>query len=77
MTTLREAKDHLARLEPFDAGNLWAINSGGSYEVFSYSMNIASCPAYAPKREDLHLVETTPSKTTCKHLNIVRQAWGI
>ena len=78
MATLKQASELLADRQPFTAGNLSARVSGGVYEVFSYFTLIAVSTPYSPA----DLAELMPtaynhSKTTSKHANIIKRAWGL
>ena len=78
MTTLRQAEHLLADREPFDAGNLSARISGGVYEVFSYFTLIAYSSPYSPADlAEVYPSAYTHSKTTSKHANIIKRAWGL
>lgn len=79
MITLKEAQLALARRESFDAGNLWARDNFGSYEVYSYALLIATSPTipYASAEHSQVLDQAYGrSVTTSKHANIVKKAWG-
>ena len=81
LKTIEQAKFLLAEFEEFNAGSLTATNeltpSSTTYPLYvvkSYGVPIAISGAY-------HL-EILPnayshSKTTSKHANIVKKAWGL
>lgn len=80
MKTLEEAKFHLAESEEFTTGTLSAqwefINTAGRnfYVVRSYGVVIAwqgDCETEFATDAYSH------SKTTSKHANIVKKAWGL
>lgn len=81
--TLNEAKELLIDAQAFNAGTLTAnwerIETGDSlnpftnkrYIVRSYGVEIADL------QEGIHPQAYTHSKTTSKHANIVKRAWGL
>jgi hypothetical protein len=79
MLTLKESQQALTNRESFNAGNLTAIDNGGSYEVYSYGTLIAFSPSFVLDNTDgqIHPKAYDHSQTTSKHANIVRKAWGI
>lgn len=82
--TLNEAKQLLIDAQPFNAGTLtanWEAIGGGDsqdpftskrYIVRSYGVEIADLQENA-----IHPQAYTHSKTTSKHANIVKRAWGL
>jgi hypothetical protein len=74
--TLTEARELLNKAESFNAGTLTAnweqIGETGRYIVRSYGVEIADFTERA-----IHPQAYTHSKTTSKHANIVKRAWGI
>jgi hypothetical protein len=74
--TINEAKELLANTQPFNAGTLTANweDIGGSlrYVVRSYGVEIADYTERAT-----HPTAYQHSKTTSKHTNIVKRAWGL
>lgn len=74
MTTLAQAKDHLANREPFNAGNLTGERYDLLYVVKSYGTIIAEDRHY-----NAYVFENAydHSQTTSKHANIVKRAWGL
>ena len=78
MTTLREASEHLANREPFDTGTFHAEIRGGLYEVYSYFKVIAyASPDSTSDVATVLIGAHRLSKTTSRHANIVRKAWGL
>lgn len=75
MITLKEAQEALKARQPFNAGNLTARDNWGCYEVSSYGVVIA----YYSPFVDYKIAQDAYkwSKTTSKHANIVKKAWGI
>lgn len=73
LKTLTEAENLLTWKQEFTTGTLSArYDTAGNYIVFSYDQLIAgySASAVANFNENFY------SKTTSKHLNIVKRAWG-
>lgn len=74
LKTLAEAEQLLANGEAFTAGTMSArYDTAGNYLVFSYDEMIAG--RHNTGRVDLN--RNFYSKTTSKHLNIVKRAWGL
>lgn len=76
MITLNEAKEKLANFEPFRAGNLSAWYVGDQYYVLSYDEVIGHATRNGKARNYSYNAYTF-SKTTSKHTNLMRKAWGI
>jgi hypothetical protein len=77
--TLNEAKELLAKREPFNAGSLTANiedNEALLYVVRSYGVAIADTPLFLDNG-GVYPTAYTHSKTTSKHANIVKRAWGL
>ena len=74
--TIKEASELLTNTQPFNAGTLTANweDIGGSlrYVVRSYGVEIADYTERAT-----HPTAYQHSKTTSKHANIVKRAWGL
>jgi hypothetical protein len=74
LKTLKESEQLLTDREPFTTGTLSArYDTAGNYLVFSYDQMIAGW--HNSGRTDLN--SNYYSKTTSKHLNIVKRAWGL
>lgn len=74
LKTLAEAEQLLTWRKPFTTGTLSAReDSAGNYLVFSYDQMIAGW--HTSGRIDTN--SNYYSKTTSKHLNIVKRAWGV
>lgn len=74
LKTLNQASELLEQREPFTTGTLSArYDTAGNYLVFSYDQMIAGW--HNSGRTDLN--SNYYSKTTSKHLNIVKRAWGL
>ena len=74
LKTLAEAEALLGWKQAFTTGTLSArYDSAGNYLVFSYDQMIAGY--HNTGRVDLN--SNYYSKTTSKHLNIVKRAWGL
>lgn len=76
--TLAEAEQHLRNLEPFHTGTLsalWSDFDDTSYCVYSYGVLIAE-GGYS-FTGFIHDGAYDYSKTTSKHANLVKKAWGI
>ena len=79
MTTLKQAEQHLRNREPFNAGNLTAAIEDGNalcYVVRSYGVAIADASLFTINA-GVYPSAYTHSKTTSKHANIVKRAWGL
>ena len=82
--TLAEAEQHLRNLEPFHTGTLsgaWDKAAGG-YIVKSYGQDIAFYPdgmLTNPYVTSPYVLSTAYdfSRTTSKHANLVKKAWGL
>jgi hypothetical protein len=77
--TLKEARMKLATRTPFIAGNLsGAIEDGEAllYVVRSYGVAIADTPLFFANG-GVYPSAYSHSKTTSKHANIVKHAWGL
>lgn len=74
MLTLQQAQQALANRESFNAGNLTAEKNDLLYVVKSYGTIIAEDRHY-----NAYIFENAykHSRTTSKHANIVKRAWGI
>jgi len=73
LKTLKQASELLEQREPFTTGTLSArYDTSGNYLVFSYDQMIAGW--HESGRVDFNT--NYYSKTTSKHLNIVKRAWG-
>jgi hypothetical protein len=74
--TINEAKQLLADRQPFNAGTLTAnyedIGESLRYIVRSYGVEIADYT-----EGTTHPTAYQHSKTTSKHANIVKRAWGL
>lgn len=74
--TIKEAGELLSNTRPFNAGTLTAswesIGESVRYVVRSYGVEIADYTEGA-----IHPHAYTHSKTTSKHANIVKRAWGL
>lgn len=74
--TLKEAEQLLSERVPFNAGTLTAdweyYGADHRYIVKSYGVEIADFTERA-----IHPMAYKYSKTTSKHANIVKRAWGI
>jgi hypothetical protein len=74
--TLKEAEQLLSERVAFNAGTLEAdwvyFGSDDRYIVTSYGVEIADFTERA-----IHPKAYTHSKTTSKHANIVKRAWGL
>jgi hypothetical protein len=74
--TIKEAEELLKTQEPFNAGTLEAswVYMGADYRyiVTSYGVEIADYDQRA-----IHPQAYTHSKTTSRHANIVKRAWGL
>lgn len=82
MITLKQASLDLRLLTPFNAGNLsayWEKRDGFDiYTVYSYEETIAEyCAEMVPSNYEVYAHAYDYSKTTSKHANIVKKAWGI
>jgi hypothetical protein len=74
LKTLKESEQLLTDREPFTTGTLSArYDTAGNYLVFSYDQMIAGW--HNSGRTDLN--SNYYSKTTSKHLNTVKRAWGL
>ena len=74
LKTLAEAEALLATGDAFTTGTMSArYDTAGNYLVFSYDEMIAG--RHHTGRVDLN--SNYYSKTTSKHLNIVKRAWGL
>ena len=78
--TMAEAELHLAELQSFNAGSLrafWYTNEAGTiYTVMSYGEVIAT-HSVGTDFKKIWDHAYTHSKTTSKHANMVKRAWGI
>lgn len=73
LKTLDEAREYIHALEPFTTGTLSGrYDTAGNYLVFSYDQMIAGW--HNTGRIDYNT--NYYSKTTSKHLNIVKNIWG-
>lgn len=76
IATIKEAQGCLESLAVFNAGTLTAnwelVGEGNRYIVRSYGVEIADYTEGA-----IHPTAYSHSKTTSKHANIVKKAWGI
>lgn len=78
MITLKDAIYELQARRTFNAGNLTGYDNAGSYEVRSYGVIIAFSPTWHASTDgELMPNAYSHSKTTSKHANIVKKAWGI
>lgn len=82
--TLAEAEQHLRNLEPFHTGTLSASVEGLGrdvpvYVVRSYGVLIAVWQGTAEEANDAFIEDDAYgwSRTTSKHANLVRKAWGL
>ncbi len=78
--TLKEAEQHLTNRESFNAGSLTArweelLGGGSVYVVRSYETIIADYEESG--RRFIKSNAYFHSKTTSKHANIVKRAWGL
>ena len=78
--TLAEAEHHLRNWEPFHTGTLSAkwerFDDILVYVVRSYGVEIAA--SSTPQRDRAVLDEAYDySRTTARHANLVKKAWGI
>lgn len=79
MITLKDAIHNLENNIPFNAGNLTAnIEDGDAllYVVRSYGVAIADRPLFI-NNAGIYPDAYSHSKTTSKHANIVKRAWGL
>lgn len=85
LKTLEQAKQLLAERQPFTTGTLSAtvergLDSDGLeipvYVVRSYGVAIAEGSPFLGKNE-VYPSAYTHSKTTSKHANIIKRAWGL
>jgi hypothetical protein len=77
LKTLEEAKGLLSSNAEFTTGTLSAhLEFGSGYVVRSYGVIIASRTPDLPSGQVLPSAYTH-SKTTSKHANIVKKAWGL
>lgn len=78
--TMAEAELLLARYDSFNAGSLrgfWLTNEAGTtYTVMSYGEVIAT-HSVGTDFKKIWDHAYTHSKTTSKHANMVKRAWGI
>jgi hypothetical protein len=77
--TLKEAEIAISTCTPFNAGNLsGAIEDGEAlvYVVRSYGVAIADIPLFI-RNGGVYPTAYSHSKTTSKHANIVKRAWGL
>lgn len=87
--TLKDAQIAIANRTPFDAGNLTGAieddfsqpieNKGNGallYVVRSYGVAIADSPLFIDNG-GVYPSAYTHSKTTSKHANLVKKAWGL
>ena len=73
LKTLDEAREYLYALEPFTTGTMSGrYDTAGNYLVFSYDQMIAGWHVSGITQFN----DNYYSKTTSKHLNIVKRAWG-
>lgn len=76
---LKEAENAIATRTPFTAGNLsGAIDDRNAllYVVRSYGVAIADIPLFVDNG-GVYPSAYSHSKTTSKHANIVKRAWGL
>ena len=76
LKTIAQASELLAELQPFTTGTLsanWELfGDSNRFIVRSYGVEIAD---YTER--SIHPMAYTHSKTTSKHANIVKKAWGL
>ena len=78
--TLSEAHDHIRNREPFHTGTLsGAWESNYHYAVRSYGVVIADWHGASNEASEISILPTAYnfSRTTSKHANIVKMAWGL
>ena len=82
--TLTEARDLLNKAESFNAGTLTATAdmtlTRCEYRVYSYGTKIAEAVWDGSEGDWEFFIEPNAydhSKTTSKHANIVKRAWGL
>lgn len=72
--TLEQAEACLEDFTPFSTGTLSGqLSPDGDFLVFSYNALIAKAYPFGAKWTTLEKY----SKTTSRHLNLVKKAWGI
>jgi hypothetical protein len=83
MLTIKEGANILAQKEPFNSGNFYAVhrcNELGMFtewlDVYSYDQMIATYNLELHSGVVFHDAYDY-SKTTSKHANLVKKAWGI
>ena len=82
--TLKEADQLLNKAQSFNAGSLTAIadetRTRCEYRVYSYGTKIAEAVWDGSEGDWQFFIEPNAyehSKTTSKHTNIVKRAWGL